>query len=68
MIVPYSSAYAKRQGAYRPSPKIYRPDAFHALWQDHANRTARGVGLDVNSTNGTGSEAEAEPAEETHAL
>ena len=68
VMVRHSSDFAKRQGAYRPSPKIYRPDAFHALWQDYANRTARGVGLDVPSTNGTRSEAEAEPAEETHAL
>ena len=41
-MVRYSSDFAKRNGGFRSSPKIYRPDAFHQLWQQYCNENARG--------------------------
>ena len=55
-VVRYSSDYAAKMGRFIPAPKIYRPDAFHQLWQDHANKTARGVGSDYTSPPATAAE------------
>ena len=41
-MVRYSSDFAKRNGGFRGSPNIYRPDAFHQLWQQYCNENARG--------------------------
>ncbi len=71
VMVRHASDYAKRQGFYAPSPKLYRPDAFQALWQDYANRRARGVGWDEGAPAGTPNGTTAstpEAKEEAHAV
>ena len=40
-MVRYSSDFAKRHGGFRGSPRIYRPDAFHQLWQQYYPRPYR---------------------------
>ena len=48
-MVRYSSDFAKRNGGFRGLPKIYRPDAFHQLWQQYCNENARGEQREASS-------------------